>query len=51
VSRGRPSHIDAVVDHQKFADIPRAHGRSEADVENVMWRNWVRQFDRTLPAV
>lgn len=46
-----PDGIDTVVDYHKVADILRARGRSEADIENVMWRNWVRLFDRALPAV
>jgi membrane dipeptidase len=46
-----PDGIDSVVDYLKVAEILRARGRSEEDVENVMWRNWVRLFDRTLPTV
>ena len=45
-----PAGIDTVVDYHKVADILRARGYSEPDVENVMWRNWIRLFDAALPA-
>ncbi|MBM4408206.1 MAG: peptidase M19, partial [Chloroflexi bacterium] len=45
-----PHGIDSVVDYHKVAGILRARGWFEADVENIMWRNWVRLFNRTLPA-
>lgn len=45
-----PLEIDTVNDYNRLADIFRARGYSEADVENLMYRNWVRLFERTLPA-
>jgi membrane dipeptidase len=44
-----PADVDSIVDYHKIADILRSRGYSESDVENVMWRNWVRLFDRALP--
>jgi membrane dipeptidase len=44
-----PADVDTIVDYLKIADILRSRGYSESDVENVMWRNWVRLFDRALP--
>ncbi len=44
-----PADVDTIVDYHRIADILRARGRTEEDVENVMWRNWVRLFDRALP--
>ena len=45
-----PADVDTVYDYLKIADILRARGYAEPDVENVMWRNWVRRFTRALPA-
>jgi membrane dipeptidase len=45
-----PADVDTIVDYHKIEGILRARGRSEAEIENVMWRNWVRLFDRALPA-
>ena len=45
-----PADVDSVVDYHRVADILRRRGYSEPDVENIMWRNWVRLFDRALPA-
>ena len=45
-----PAEVDSVVDYNRIAGILRRRGYSEPDVENVMWRNWVRLFDRALPA-
>jgi len=44
-----PDGIDTVVDYQKIAGILRARGYREPDVHNVMYRNWQRFFERTLP--
>ena len=44
-----PADVDTIVDYLKIADILRSRGYSESDVENIMWRNWVRLFDRGLP--
>ena len=45
-----PIEIETVADYAKLADIFGRRGYSEADVENLMFRNWVRLFERTLPA-
>ena len=45
-----PADVDSIVDYHKIAEILRSRGYSEGDVENVMWRNWIRLFDRALPA-
>ena len=45
-----PADVDTVVDYHKVADILRARGYSEPDVENIVWRNWIRLFDTALPA-
>jgi membrane dipeptidase len=45
-----PADVDTIVDYLRIVDILRSRGYSESDVENVMWRNWVRLFDRALPA-
>ena len=37
-----PGDLDTIVDLQKIPDLLRRRGYSEADVENVMHRNWVR---------
>jgi membrane dipeptidase len=44
-----PIEIDTVDDYNRLADIFRSRGYSEPDVENLMYRNWVRLFERTLP--
>ena len=44
-----PDGIDTVVDYQKIARILRGRGYREHDVKNVMYRNWQRFFERTLP--
>ena len=45
-----PIEIDTVDDYNRLADIFRTRGYSETDVENLMYRNWVRLFERALPA-
>ena len=45
-----PLEIDTVNDYNRLADIFRSRGYSEADVENLMYRNWVRLFERALPS-
>ena len=39
-----PHDLDTIADLCKIADILRDRGYSEADIEGVMWRNWVRFF-------
>ncbi len=45
-----PVEVDTVADYHRIEDILRTRGYAEADVENIMWRNWQRLFERTLPA-
>ena len=45
-----PLEIDTVADYLRIADILRDRSYGTSDVENIMWRNWVRLFDRILPA-
>jgi membrane dipeptidase len=45
-----PAEIDTIADYHLVADILRRRGYHEGDVENIMWRNWVRLFERALPA-
>lgn len=44
-----PADVDTIVDYHKIEGILRNRGRSEPDIENIMWRNWVRLFSRALP--
>ena len=37
-----PRDLNSIVDLQKIPDMLRRRGYTEADVENVMYRNWVR---------
>jgi len=41
-----PSDLDTIVDLQKIPEILRKRGYSKEDVENIMWRNWVRFLER-----
>lgn len=45
-----PADVDTIADYHRIEDILRRRGYSEEDVANVMHRNWVRLFERTLPA-
>jgi membrane dipeptidase len=49
-AEGAPVDVDTVADYQKLAPILKARGYSDADVENVMYRNWQRFFEKWLPA-
>jgi len=44
-----PFEIDTVADYNKLAEIFGRRGYSADDVENLMYRNWVRLFERALP--
>jgi len=46
---GSPKEIDTVVDYKKVADVLSRRGYSKADVENVMYKNWQRFFEKNLP--
>ena len=47
---GAPFEVDTVADYGKLADVLRGRGYSEDDLENVMYRNWQRFYERWLPA-
>ena len=46
---GAPYGIDTVADYQKLADVLERRGYAQEDVENVMYRNWQRFFEKWLP--
>jgi len=37
-----PADLNTIADLQKIPEILQQRGYSEDDVENIMWRNWVR---------
>ena len=46
---GAPFEIDTVADYQKIADVLERRGYKQEDIENVMYRNWQRFFESSLP--
>tara|TARA_Y100000588_G_scaffold6255_1_gene7533 strand:- start:131 stop:1234 length:1104 start_codon:yes stop_codon:yes gene_type:complete len=48
-SDGAPYEVDTVDDYQKVADVLDKRGYSQSDIENIMFRNWQRFFDKWLP--
>ncbi len=42
-----PHDLDTIADLQKIADLLRKRGYSEADVEAIMYGNWLRFFQET----
>ncbi len=46
---GAPYEVDTVSDYRKVAEILDRRGYSQEDVENVMYRNWQRFFEKWLP--
>ena len=48
-SDGAPDDVDTVADYQKIADILAHRGYSSSDVENIMYKNWQRFFEKWLP--
>jgi membrane dipeptidase len=44
-----PVDLDTIADLQKFPDLLRKRGYSEADVAAIMYGNWVRFFRDALP--
>lgn len=44
-----PGDLDTIADVQKIAEILSSRGYSDADVERVMFRNFVEFFERSLP--
>jgi len=47
---GAPLEIDTVADYQKLADVLERRGYSRDDISNIMFRNWQRFFEASLPA-
>ena len=47
---GAPYGIDTVADYQKIAEILDNRGYAEADIANIMYRNWQRFYEQCLPA-
>ena len=45
-----PEGIDTIADYFKIADVLDRRGYSAGDIENVMYRNWQRFYQRWLPA-
>jgi len=39
-----PHDLDTIADLQKIPDMLKRRGYADEDVENVMWRNWLRLF-------
>jgi microsomal dipeptidase-like Zn-dependent dipeptidase len=39
-----------VADYQKVAEILDGRGYKQDDIENIMFRNWQRFFEKWLPA-
>jgi membrane dipeptidase len=46
---GAPHDVDTIADYQKIATILGERGWNNADIENVMWKNWQRYFEEFLP--
>lgn len=42
-----PHDLDTITDLQKIAGLLRKRGYSEADVEAIMYGNWLRFFQET----
>ena len=47
---GAPYEIDTVADYQLVADVLDHRGYKFDDIENVMYRNWQRFYERCLPS-
>jgi membrane dipeptidase len=46
---GAPHDVDTVADYQIIAGILQGRGYSSDDIENIMYKNWQRFFERWLP--
>ena len=44
-----PFEIDTVSDYQKIVTILSKRGYKQEDIENVMYKNWKRFFEKWLP--
>ncbi len=45
-----PHDVNTIADLQKLPGVLRSRGYSEADIEGIMHGNWLRIFERGLPA-
>ena len=45
---GAPLEIDTVADYQKLASVLENRGYSTEDIENIMYRNWQRFYEKWL---
>ena len=45
-----PYEIDTIVDYQIVGDVLSGRGYKTADIENIMYRNWQRFFEKWLPS-
>lgn len=41
-----PTDLDTIADLQKIPSILKKRGYSENDIENIMWKNWVRLLEK-----
>ncbi len=46
---GAPSEVDSIADYQLLVPILEGRGYARADVEKIMYRNWVRFYTDHLP--
>lgn len=46
---GAPRDIETVADYQKLAEVLARRGYRQEDIENVMYKNWQRLFEKALP--
>ena len=44
-----PNDLDTITDMQKIPDLLTARGYTQDDIENIMYRNWLRLLQRALP--
>jgi len=46
---GAPHEIDTVADYQKLGPILASRGYKDEDIENIMYKNWQRFYEKYLP--
>mgnify|MGYP003983076773 CR=1 FL=1 len=46
---GAPNDVDTVADYGKIGPILKARGFADEDVENILYRNWQRFYEKNLP--
>ena len=47
-AQGAPHEVDTIADYQKIAEVMDRRGYKQKDIENVMYRNWQRFFEKWL---